>query len=115
MTYSTTLKKTIFSKESILKCLYWYSANFNIKISDNNEFFKVTITPKNKISKESFDSICDKLERDFIDFNLRQIVKNETDDIRKILIAKALSNHDILDVAPPGSIEDPLGFDVEKV
>ena len=55
-----------------------------------------------------------KLERDLIDFNLRDIVTKETKNIRDLLTAKAFSNGEF-DELPPGELSDPVGFNVNEI
>ena len=50
-----------------------------------------------------------KLERDLIDFKLREIVVKETKNVRDLLIAKAFAHQDDLE-EPPGEIADPVGL-----
>jgi hypothetical protein len=52
-----------------------------------------------------------KLERDLVDFNVRDIVTKETQNVRDLLIAKAFSNGEY-DELPPGEISDPVGYDI---
>jgi hypothetical protein len=55
-----------------------------------------------------------KLERDLVDFNLRDIVTKETQNVRDLLIAKAFSNGEF-DELPPGDVSDPVGFNVNQL
>ncbi len=104
----------LFSKESIFKCLYWYSNDFhvNISLADSNTF-KISLksVSEDNLSSIQLDNILHKLEKDLIDFNLRDIVTKETKNIRDLLTAKAFSNGEF-DEDPPGQISDPVGFNV---
>ena len=50
-----------------------------------------------------------KLTRDLIDFNLRDIVTKETQNVRDLLIAKAFS-HGEFDEVQVGEVSDPVGY-----
>ena len=106
----------LYSKNSVFKCLYWYGDKFHTSVgfADENTF-KITIKPKSDItfSSEDFELSLLKLQRDLVDFNLRDIVTNETKAIRELLIAKAFSNGEF-DEDPVGDISDPVGFEILK-
>jgi His-Xaa-Ser system protein HxsD len=108
---------SLYSKDSIFKCLYWYGNKYhtNISFADSNTY-KVTIKPMtdNVLSKEQAEELLQKLERDLIDYNLRDIVTKETKNIRELLTAKAFSNGEF-DELPPGELSDPVGFNVNEI
>ena len=51
----------------------------------------------------------EKLQQDLVDFQLRQIIHEETHNLRDLIIAKAFANGN-LDELPKGDISDPVGF-----
>jgi His-Xaa-Ser system protein HxsD len=105
---------SIFSKDAILKCLYWYGEKFHATVSIADvKFFRVSLIPQvgQPMELAELDLYLQKLERDIIDFNLRDIVTKETQNIRDLLIAKAFSNGEF-DELPPGEITDPVGYNV---
>lgn len=104
------LEVGLYSKDSIFKCLYWYSNQFITKIqtSEDSRFYCISIKRMNSDDTNLID-VLRKLERDFLDFNLRDIVTKETQNVRDLLIAKAFS-HGEFDELPPGEISDPVGF-----
>jgi His-Xaa-Ser system protein HxsD len=108
---------SLYSKDSIFKCLYWYGNKYrtNVSFADSNTYM-VTIKPMtdNLLPKEQLEELLQKLERDLIDFNLRDIVTKETKNIRDLLTAKAFSNGEF-DELPPGEISDPVGFNVNEI
>ena len=107
----------IFSKDSIFKCLYWYSGKYHTNISSiKDNILKISIKPVSAIqpSLQEGEELLLKLERDLIDFNLRDIVTKETKNIRDLLIAKAFSNGEF-DELPPGDISDPVGFNINEI
>lgn len=107
----------LYSKDSIFKCLYWYGAKYHTHVSlINSDTYKVSIKPvsSNQLSSNDQESLLLKLERDLVDFNLRDIVTKETQNVRDLLIAKAFSNGEF-DELPPGNVSDPVGFDINKM
>jgi His-Xaa-Ser system protein HxsD len=108
---------SLYSKDSIFKCLYWYGDKYHINVSfaDSNTY-RISLKPMsdNPLSQEQLEILLQKLERDLIDFNLRDIVTKETKNIRDLLIAKAFSNGEF-DELPPGDISDPVGFKINEI
>ncbi len=107
----------LYSKDSIFKCLYWYGGKYQTKLTMEHEsLIKIRVKPLqgDSLSEDSLQKLLEKLERDLIDFNLRDIVTKETKNIRDLLTAKAFSNGEF-DESPPGDFSDPVGFDVNEV
>ncbi len=107
---------SLYSKDSIFKCLYWYGDKFHTTVGFADiDTYKIIIRPKAdlNLNPEDFDFYLLKIERDLIDFNLRDIVTKETKNIRELLIAKAFSNGEF-DEDPIGDISDPVGFDIKS-
>ena len=108
---------SLYSKDSIFKCLYWYGDKFhtNLSFADANTY-KVSIKPVSttQLNEIELEKLLLKLERDLIDFNLRDIVTKETQNVRDLLIAKAFSNGEF-DELPPGEVSDPVGFNPSLV
>jgi len=106
---------SLYTKDSIFKCLYWYGGKFHTNVSLTENMYRISLIPqKNVINISELELYLQKLERDLIDFNLRDIVTKETKNVRDLLIAKAFSNGE-LDESPPGEVSDPVGFNVETV
>ena len=105
---------SLYSKDSIFKCLYWYGDKYhtNVSFADSNTY-RVSVKPTttNQLSQQEQENLLLKLERDIVDFNLRDIVTKETQNVRDLLIAKAFSNGEF-DELPPGDVSDPVGFNV---
>lgn len=103
---------SLYSKDSIFKCLYWYGDKYhaNLAFEDRNTY-RVSVKPLStiKLSSDELEVLLLKLERDLVDFNLRDIVTKETQNVRDLLIAKAFSNGEF-DELPPGDVSDPVGF-----
>jgi hypothetical protein len=67
-----------------------------------------------QLSSDELENLLLKVERDLVDFNLRDIVTKETQNVRDLLIAKAFSNGEF-DELPPGEVSDPVGFNVNQI
>jgi His-Xaa-Ser system protein HxsD len=108
---------TLYSKDSIFKCLYWYGDKFhtNVSLADSNTY-RVSVKPisTTQLSSNELENLLLKVERDLVDFNLRDIVTKETQNVRDLLIAKAFSNGEF-DELPPGEVSDPVGFNVNQI
>jgi His-Xaa-Ser system protein HxsD len=108
---------SLYSKDSIFKCLYWYGDKYHTTVSfvDSNTY-RVSVKPISTIQLSQLEQeiLLLKLERDLVDFNLRDIVTKETQNVRDLLIAKAFSNGEF-DELPPGDVTDPVGFNVNQL
>ena len=108
---------SLYSKDSIFKCHYWYGDKYhtNVSFADSNTY-RVSVKPISTIqlSQQEQENLLLKLERDLVDFNLRDIVTKETQNVRDLLIAKAFSNGEF-DELPPGDVSDPVGFNVNQL
>jgi His-Xaa-Ser system protein HxsD len=108
---------SLYSKDSIFKCLYWYGDKFhtNVSFADSNTY-RVSVKPIStmQLSSDELESLLLKVERDLVDYNLRDIVTKETQNVRDLLIAKAFSNGEF-DELPPGEVSDPVGFNVNQI
>ncbi len=108
---------SLYSKDSIFKCLYWYGDKLHTSVSfaDSNTYrVSVKSISTTHLSQQELENLLLKLERDLIDFNLRDIVTKETQNVRDLLIAKAFSNGEF-DELPPGDVSDPVGFNVNQL
>ena len=104
------LDSRVFSKNSIVKCLYWYSKDFQISIEIKDQyFFDIQMESNDDLTDQQLAVIEKKLKQEFIDYNLRDIVRKETNTIRELIIAKAFS-HGEYDENPKGDLMDPLGI-----
>lgn len=108
---------SLYSRDSVFKCLYWYGDKYhtNVTFIDGN-IFRISVKPisETQFSQEQLEKLLQKLERDLVDFNLRDIVTKETQNIRDLLTAKAFSNGEF-DELPPGELSDPVGFNVNDI
>jgi len=107
----------IFSKNALLKCLYWYGDKFHTTVAlENTSQYVILLEPfsETNVKEEELDFFLQKFERDIIDYQLREIIVQQTGNIRDLLVAKAFSNGEF-DEDPPAEISDPMGFDPKKL
>lgn len=108
------IEKEIYNEDVLHKCFYWYGNNFNIEISSFSEkLFSVRLQPLNKL--ENLQNTIIKVNRDLIDFKLRDIVTKETKTIRELIIAKAFAYYESEDDNPLTEISDPVGFNPANI
>jgi His-Xaa-Ser system protein HxsD len=88
--------KNIYNDTVISKVLYWLTDSYFIYQNCENGMIQKIILEKkeNSISNDEFVSLKNKLNQDFIDFKVRDIITNETKNIRDILYIKAFNNSD---------------------
>jgi His-Xaa-Ser system protein HxsD len=114
---SISISPKLYSKDSIFKCLYWYGDKFDAVVSENpNGNLDIKLQPRDQglLSQGEMTFYRTKLQRDLIDFNLRDIVTKETQNVRDLLVAKAFSNGEF-DETPKGEVSDPVGLSVDKM
>ena len=61
----------------------------------------------------TFLNLNKKVNQDLHDYSLRQIVIEETKNIRDLIVAKAFSNDSIKEL-PIGFFSDPIGINIEE-
>lgn len=113
-----SVPESFYSKEVILKALYWYGDKFSasIEFDETSRKFAIELRPNPSLEMnfEDLQLYESKLHRDLIDFSLRETINAETQSIREILLAKAFSNGEF-DESPPGEVSDPVGFNPNLV
>jgi His-Xaa-Ser system protein HxsD len=96
ISFSVKVDKRIYEDSVISKAIYWHTSDFIIERNISDKYFE-TITFQSKNNQKN-DKTCQvvlsKFNQDLNDFKLRQIVNQETKDIRTILYVKAFSNND---------------------
>ena len=93
--FSIDIDRQIYDETVISKAIYWHTANFVITrtINENTETV-VFQANKSDFSETEKESILQKFNQDLNDYKLRQIIEQETNDIRTILYVKAFANND---------------------
>ena len=94
-TFSIEIDKQIYDDAIISKAIYWHTADFVINRNSNGNSEIITFQAKeNTISDVEKENVLQKFNQDLNDYKLRQIVSQETEDIRTILYVKAFANND---------------------
>ena len=89
------IDKRIYSDSVISKVVYWMSGDYKIVRKSLDEFTEhVELTSINKVSSDSSAEM--RFNQLLNDFKLRQIVADETRDIKTILYAKDFAEDDEL-------------------
>ena len=103
---------SLFSKDVVFKSLYWYGDKFHTRVSTELNAYVVRLKPMENVAikEDDLGYYLQKFERDIVDYSLREIVNNETVNIRELLVAKAFSNGEF-DEDPQGNVSDTVGFD----
>jgi His-Xaa-Ser system protein HxsD len=105
----------LYSKETIFKTVYWYGSKFACSVGVREDVYCIDVKCNDEPFDEgSADFFVRKFNCDLIDFETREIIRKETKNIRDMLVAKAFANHDDFEDIPPGTISDPVGFDVNQ-
>ena len=90
---------SLFSDSVISKILYWLSDRYIVyreSLPDPHKQ-RIVLTLHDSttvIQPTDFDRLKQKLSQDFTDFHTREIIQQETIDIRNILFVKAFANRD---------------------
>lgn len=88
----------IYSERIVSKVLYWAQKSYNTHWEMRGEYSFVSLIKKQgKFNSDEVSILHEKLSQDFIDFKTREIVHEETKDIRNILLIKAFANNDIFE------------------
>lgn|SRR5690606_16228406 len=109
------LSKKDYSESLVYKCMYWYLENYNVEITSDFNDYIVKIALKNNTDFDEEELIV-RLKNDLIDFKLREIINNETANLRELITAKAFANYDFSFAEEHNSeISDPVGFDPNDI
>jgi His-Xaa-Ser system protein HxsD len=110
-----TVDAKLYSEAVVFKCFYWYGNTFEVDINKPDEtLFQVTLKYIVSGQTADWDNIISRIKRDLIDFRLRQIVAEETQTVRELLIAKAFAYYEE-EESPASSVTDPVGFDPQCI
>ncbi|MBA5792701.1 His-Xaa-Ser system protein HxsD [Flavobacterium sp. xlx-214] len=104
-----------YSESVVYKCMYWYLGNYNVEITSDFNDYTVKIALKNNTDFDEEELIV-RLKNDLIDFKLREIINNETANLRELITAKAFANYDFNIMEDNNfEISDPVGFDPNDI
>lgn len=103
----------MYSESLLHKCFYWYGSEYEVEIQAIDDTYIITLTSLK--GPLNFEMLQSKIKSDLIDFKTREIIFNETKNIRELIIAKAFSQDNESDMQVLGEISDPVGFDPNSV
>ena len=95
-TFCFTINASIFNERVLTKALYWYAESFIIYWNKNKDnLFEITLELKPSANMiYTFEYVTHKFNHHLIDYKNRDLITNETKDIRNILYVKAFANND---------------------
>lgn len=89
---SINVDRNIYNDAIITKAIYWHTENFIIDRIFNGDTETITFKSKNE-TEINPEKIIEKFNQDLNDYKLRQVIEEETKDIRTILYVKAFANN----------------------
>jgi His-Xaa-Ser system protein HxsD len=94
-TFSIEIDRQIYNDTIISKAVYWHTTNFIVDRIVNGSTETIMFQAKaNNFPKNECKNVLTKFNQDLNDYKLRQIIEQETKDIRTILYVKAFANND---------------------
>ena len=92
------------------KCFYWYTRDYRVLIEPAvlADHTRACLAPKEGTPPVS-PARLDQVYNDLLDFKLRELIAEETRNVRELLIAKAFAHYDTEQPLLAG-ISDPVGF-----
>ncbi|WP_051890029.1 His-Xaa-Ser system protein HxsD [Chryseobacterium vrystaatense] len=106
---SFIIDKNLYSETVVYKCFYWYLNDYEFDINPSESFYQITLINKTLMKFDEEELIC-RIKNDLADFKLREIINYETQNIKELIIAKALSNYEE-EYTISTDVSDPIGFD----
>ncbi len=108
------LDASLYGEQVVYKCFYWYGRDFDVVIerTDRERSFAVEVGVRGQLLTDAaIEQLVSRIKRDLIDFKTRDIVSQETQTIRELLVAKAFAHFDETDQIPIGTIADLEGIE----
>ena len=92
-----SVNNELYNDTVIFKVLYWLSEIYTITIDKIENYTEITLEKGSAFNSEELQKLNLKISQDLIDFKVRDIVNNETKNIRELLLIKAFANNDDFD------------------
>ncbi|WP_162303718.1 His-Xaa-Ser system protein HxsD [Hymenobacter sediminis] len=106
------LDRATYSEAVIYKCFYWYGGEYDVHIEPQADSIIVRLSlPEGKTTAPNTtdEALLSRIQNDLVDFKLRELIGQETQTIRELLVAKAFANYDTEQpLLTP--VSDPVGF-----
>lgn len=94
-TISIEIDTELFNDKVITKSLYWLSNTFNIYQENSGKIRIINLEKREgDINDKDILKLKYKINQNLIDFKTRDIINQETKNIREILLIKAFANND---------------------
>lgn len=99
----------VYSVEVVVRAAYWLDrlATFDIS-TPSPQTIRVTVFPRRDSGETSEPDFRQLLRSRVVDEAVRSRVREETRDVRELILAKAFSAAGLLDDPPPGDDRDPV-------
>jgi His-Xaa-Ser system protein HxsD len=92
---SFKINNNLFSERVIVKVLYWLQGSYIVEWNKNYEISEINLLKKCEyFTEDEKNSLHQRISRDLVDFKTREIIFEETKEIRNILLIKAFANND---------------------
>lgn len=112
-TLTFSLDRSLYSESVIYKCFYWYLTDYSFDLHGEVNSYQVVLKSKKSIVFDEEELIF-RIKNDLADYKLREIINHETQNIRELIIAKALSNYEE-EKTITTIVSDPVGFDPQSI
>ena len=106
---SVDFDSAVFTLEVVLRAVYWLDqlATFGVA-TPTPKTIRVGIFPRQQSGEANAPDIRELLRSRVVDESVRARVREETSDVRELILAKAFSAAGLLDDPPPGDDRDPV-------
>lgn len=84
---------SLFSKSVVTKVLYWLNNNYTVMLSCDDNIIKMELEC---VHGHDWDKVKKDISTMLSDYQMRELIEQETRDIRNILYVKAFANVDEL-------------------
>jgi His-Xaa-Ser system protein HxsD len=82
----------IYSAEIVGKISYWLGKQYIVSEEKDGKDYSFTIEKKNGFAINDWSKVKDEISRMCTDYRMREIIHQETKDVRTILYLKAFAN-----------------------
>lgn len=113
-TLTFSLDRSLYSESVIYKCFYWYLNDYSFDLHGNVNSY-LAVLKKKKSTAFDEEELIFRIKNDLADYKLREIINHETQNIRELIIAKALSNYEEEEKIISTIVTDPVGFDPQSI
>ena len=102
--------KSLYSKEALLKAAYHFTDNYYVYLGVQDDAFFVDFTSKNEQPIDE-EKLQNEFKNEILAQVIHQTVATETSELRKILVARALSSTMVEENESIAKKTEPVGLD----